>query len=1253
MANLIGAAYKWRIDNNVYSYITNTEGGEPFIVSGSTECNEELIRNKVQNFTKDQYETKFQEMVSVVHAYDNGKYSYVQFLDYTIYMNEAEHCDIYNKPDVVTDVDFTVSATTLPSDSEATVGIYTTDEDIECREGEKIRKYHIDFGIPKGSRFIPIRVTDEELSQNGEQIIRENDILAGDFVFSVDSNTIWYCDKDYQFINSGVQLNVRPYRYFADINAYSFGEGDSAEGVNSITEGYKTVVTGNGSHAEGSNTLSSGDYSHAEGVRSESIGHNSHAEGNGSKSIGQNSHAEGTRTIANNNQSHSEGYETKSMANGAHAEGDSTIAYGKYSHAEGANSITGYDGILPKTNDIEEPYNTGDVIGGYAHAEGAATLATGKASHSEGNKTFASGKYSHAEGGYNTTFGESSHAEGSGNIAYGAHSHVEGIGNVAKNIGQHVSGTYAEIDDTGNAIFQVGIGTDDNTRNDAFRINKDGSFVFAVPENVDTPIFTLHPSIKEQEVSAVNEDEGEEGSTQTYNMRRSAARQTSVEVTTSNFIDLINLQNNINNAINGIEFPVTQEDLDDLKEKLSDDFEEIKGYTDSIKNSLQSQIDGVVDSYFMEGEPTITNKPASDWVETATENNKDTYAHHEGDTYTDISEITFLTSSMWEQGGVYYLTSQYEGMYYEEQKIDDNTRFRTKVLMTNKPGQTVYVPNGFNILAIYYTSNDEYLGSYSDNNKNFILPQKTDNGYDIHKIAFLVYNSDSTNLSYKSSDELKLCINPTAGQSWRWCRGNESGETVGWHWHKIADSDAVKALQAAAEAQDTADGKRRVFTNQPYTPYDVGDLWVKTNVNNTSLNDTLYCQSGRTYGDFVSTDWVSSTAALEAMNTANSALTNVQNIDFLTQVMQSGATDINGGLVLTNVLALRNIDNTTVTGGMSGVINDNVLLWGGGTYEDAVSASESSDYISSGTSIPITTLIKKDGTGKIGAFFIDKDTVKVVSDTQTTIITNKTINETAPLQTTISGSTGSCLLDATSTYTIRVEEFGNAHGYFEIIRHEVTGLTVGGGYTINVSLSDINLHVGCSENLYSDEPFNNTYCVAEGRLNGFKVIVMDGASTDTVLAEKSFSSGGNYSKEVYIDPNYQIRYETGGTFNNTASSGVVSFKTKTNKIIIVLQSFVYGKTNLGDFSTEYGDIVTNLSPNVYFNCLCEHTIKGTDKYTVIAKDGIAISSNSDAQFYINNTSSNLQVRMNGLPTSDTDLNKGDLYTSNGTLKIKL
>jgi hypothetical protein len=55
--------------------------------------------------------------------------------------------------------------------------------------------------------------------------------------------------------------------------------------------------------------------------------------------------------------------------------------------------------------------------------------------------------------------------------------------------------------------------------------------------------------------------------------------------------------------------------------------------------------------------------------------------------------------------------------------------------------------------------------------------------------------------------EGKSDYDPTAGQSWRWCPGNGEGDTTntGYHWHKIADSDAVKALREAAKAQLTAD----------------------------------------------------------------------------------------------------------------------------------------------------------------------------------------------------------------------------------------------------------------------------------------------------------------------------------------------------------------------------------------------------------------------------------------------------------------
>lgn len=72
-----------------------------------------------------------------------------------------------------------------------------------------------------------------------------------------------------------------------------------------------------------------------------------------------------------------------------------------------------------------------------------------------------------------------------------------------------------------------------------------------------------------------------------------------------------------------------------------------------------------------------------------------------------------------------------------------------------------------------------------------------------------------------------------------------------WKWQMVQDTDVTKALQQAAEAQDTADSKRRVFVSTPQPPYDIGDLWVQgTN------GDIMRCQNARTSGTYVSSDWV-------------------------------------------------------------------------------------------------------------------------------------------------------------------------------------------------------------------------------------------------------------------------------------------------------------------------------------------------------------------------------------------------------------
>jgi phage-related protein len=52
-----------------------------------------------------------------------------------------------------------------------------------------------------------------------------------------------------------------------------------------------------------------------------------------------------------------------------------------------------------------------------------------------------------------------------------------------------------------------------------------------------------------------------------------------------------------------------------------------------------------------------------------------------------------------------------------------------------------------------------------------------------------------------------------------------AGTVETFYWQRIEDQDAIDAAAAASDAQDTADGKRRVFVNTPAPPYDVGDLW--------------------------------------------------------------------------------------------------------------------------------------------------------------------------------------------------------------------------------------------------------------------------------------------------------------------------------------------------------------------------------------------------------------------------------------------
>lgn len=132
--------------------------------------------------------------------------------------------------------------------------------------------------------------------------------------------------------------------------------------------------------------------------------------------------------------------------------------------------------------------------------------------------------------------------------------------------------------------------------------------------------------------------------------------------------------------------------------------------------------------------------------------------------------------------------------------------------------------------------------------------------------------------------------NIDTGESWKWVK---DGTT--WKWSVIEDTATLKALAAASKAQDTADGKRRVFVAKPTNEqvYDVGDLWVNATYGTTYHNDILRAKTAKKAGEaFNISHWElaskytddtkaneAAAAAAEAQEAAEQAATAVDNLN--------------------------------------------------------------------------------------------------------------------------------------------------------------------------------------------------------------------------------------------------------------------------------------------------------------------------------------------------------------------------------------
>lgn len=110
-----------------------------------------------------------------------------------------------------------------------------------------------------------------------------------------------------------------------------------------------------------------------------------------------------------------------------------------------------------------------------------------------------------------------------------------------------------------------------------------------------------------------------------------------------------------------------------------------------------------------------------------------------------------------------------------------------------------------------------------------------------------------------------------------------------YKWTIITDTDIAKALSDARMAQETANGKMKVFSVQPTTPYQVGDIWVNATYpsdGSTYKNEVLRCQTNKAAGSqFAIGDWIKASkytddtvanAAQKAAEDAQKAAQNAQ-----------------------------------------------------------------------------------------------------------------------------------------------------------------------------------------------------------------------------------------------------------------------------------------------------------------------------------------------------------------------------------------
>lgn len=283
--------------------------------------------------------------------------------------------------------------------------------------------------------------------------------------------------------------------------------------------------------------------------------------------------------------------------------------------------------------------------------------------------------------------------------------------------------------------------------------------------------------------------------------------------------------------------------------------EDLKDYVNKV-DKLQEQVDGKVEQYFYNYDPTLENWPAMSWKDDTTKK------AHNGDLFYNTSskkgwQWTYneeTKTSSWVEVTDKETLDALEAASKAQDTGDGKRQVFTADASKGEHPEPPYDTgdlwfNGEDILVctVARTASDKYNASdwvkkdsyaSKDDMKDYVNGVTKDMQDQIDSKAeqhFYAYDPTLDNEPAKSwtTDEEKekhvddLFYNTETGKAYRFMKGDDGS----YKWELVQDKDVTNALDAASKAQDTADGKRRVFTadaskdEHPDPPYDEGDLW--------------------------------------------------------------------------------------------------------------------------------------------------------------------------------------------------------------------------------------------------------------------------------------------------------------------------------------------------------------------------------------------------------------------------------------------